>query len=88
MEREKQQRLNNAGWEAGSAEEFLCQRDHYTPEERAVIEAALKWYEWVDQLEKLSDAEVALVNAASRVRHRRLLATRAKTEETGNESER
>lgn len=58
-----------------------CHADHCTPEEREVIEAALAWYEWVDQLRKLSDAEVELVNAASKVRHRRLLAARAEGEE-------
>ena len=49
--------------------------DHCTEEERAVIDKALAWLEWVDQLQKLSDAEVKLVNATAALRHRRLLAT-------------
>jgi hypothetical protein len=62
-------------WELDESEKprFIshnCDSDHCTDEERDVIEAALKWYEWVDQLQKLSDAEVELVNKVSLMRHR------------------
>lgn len=56
----------------------VCDADHCAVEERAVIDAALRWYEWVDQLRKLSDAEVDLVNTVSALRHRRTGYPRAK----------